>query len=150
MLFSLLFSVPLAVCAQASTIPQNLHRRQDADASSSSSFVPASTELTDKLASQALSNLFARLEANHSSACTPQNAAARQEWSSVSLQQRRKYIEAELCLQSKPTQDPTFAAGARTRYDDFVEFTSTRHCQSTVLPTFLYGIDGSRGHLSRR
>ena len=40
---------------------------------------------------------------------------------SLSKHERRKYIEAVQCLISKPSQsDPSFAPGARTRFDDFV------------------------------
>lgn len=121
MLFSRCANVLLLVfCTQVFAVQRNLDRRQTTVPDNDSTFIPASTELTDELASQALSNLFARLESNESCTCTPQNAAVRKEWSDVSLAQRRAYIDAELCLQSKPTQDPTFAPGARTRYDDFV------------------------------
>ncbi|KAL4893106.1 hypothetical protein BDV59DRAFT_178463 [Aspergillus ambiguus] len=53
--------------------------------------------------------------------CTPQTVSVRKEWGSLSKSERREYIDAVLCLSSKPSQyDPNFAPGARNRYDDFV------------------------------
>ncbi|RDW58940.1 tyrosinase family protein [Aspergillus mulundensis] len=55
------------------------------------------------------------------STCTPQNAAIRREWGSLSKRERREYIDAVQCLIDSPSKiDPSFAPGARTRFDDFV------------------------------
>ena len=93
--------------------------RDTTSAASSSVFIPASTLETDILAAKALVNL-AIYQIENPSSCNVLNAAIRREWSTLSQQERLDYINAELCLMSKPSQDPSFAAGAKTRYDDFV------------------------------
>ncbi|KAI5297193.1 hypothetical protein KEM56_005005 [Ascosphaera pollenicola] len=53
--------------------------------------------------------------------CTLENANVRREWGSLSKQERKDYINAVLCLQSKPGITPRDEwPGVRTRYDDFV------------------------------
>ncbi|GAP87774.1 putative FAD binding domain-containing protein [Rosellinia necatrix] len=53
--------------------------------------------------------------------CNLLNAKLRRDWRSLSSTQRKEYIAAVKCLQTKPSiADPTFAPGSRTRYDDFV------------------------------
>ncbi|KAL4816800.1 hypothetical protein BDW67DRAFT_161573 [Aspergillus spinulosporus] len=55
------------------------------------------------------------------STCTPHNAAVRREWGALSKRERKEYIDAVQCLINSPSQiDPSFAPGARTRFDDFV------------------------------
>ncbi|KAI1171050.1 Di-copper centre-containing protein [Nemania sp. FL0916] len=53
--------------------------------------------------------------------CTLANATIRRDWTAFSKTEKKNYIAAVKCMQSKPSiADPTFAPGARTRYDDFV------------------------------
>ncbi|CVK92024.1 related to monophenol monooxygenase (tyrosinase) [Fusarium proliferatum] len=53
--------------------------------------------------------------------CTIANADVRRDWKALSKKERKAYINAVLCLRQKPSKaDPSFAPGARTRYDDFV------------------------------
>ncbi|TVY61108.1 Tyrosinase-like protein orsC [Fusarium oxysporum f. sp. cubense] len=53
--------------------------------------------------------------------CTIANANVRRDWKALSKKERKAYINAVLCLRKKPSKaDPSFAPGARTRYDDFV------------------------------
>ncbi|KAF6520643.1 hypothetical protein HZS61_014901 [Fusarium oxysporum f. sp. conglutinans] len=53
--------------------------------------------------------------------CTIANANVRRDWKALSKKGRKAYINAVLCLRKKPSKaDPSFAPGARTRYDDFV------------------------------
>ncbi|EXK76468.1 tyrosinase [Fusarium oxysporum f. sp. raphani 54005] len=53
--------------------------------------------------------------------CTIANAAVRRDWKTLCKKEKKAYINAVLCLRKKPSKaDPTFAPGARTRYDDFV------------------------------
>ncbi|CEL11601.1 hypothetical protein ASPCAL14702 [Aspergillus calidoustus] len=55
------------------------------------------------------------------SKCTPLNAAIRREWGTLTKRERKEYTDAVRCLTKKPSKiDPTFAPGARTRFDDFV------------------------------
>lgn len=54
-------------------------------------------------------------------ACSLGNASIRKDWRWLSTKERTAYIDAVLCLQKTPSKaDPSFAPGARTRYDDFV------------------------------
>jgi hypothetical protein len=53
----------------------------------------------------------------------------------LSKKERRAYINAVLCLRKKPSKaDPSFAPGARSRYDDFVavHINQTRSIHGTV------------------
>jgi tyrosinase len=53
--------------------------------------------------------------------CSLRNLRVRREWGTVSRKQRKSYIKAVKCLQSKPAFTPsTVASGAKTRFDDFV------------------------------
>ncbi|KAL5360108.1 hypothetical protein BJX96DRAFT_174978 [Aspergillus floccosus] len=72
----------------------------------------------DALAGKALVNQY---RFNEGGACNPRTAAVRREWGSLSKRERKDYIDAVLCLASKPPKiDPSFAPGARNRFDDFV------------------------------
>ncbi|EIT78860.1 hypothetical protein F9C07_3730 [Aspergillus flavus] len=84
---------------------------------------PTSMDQWDVLAGKALGNqiLYHYTNPEASSTCTPYTASARREWGALSKKERRDYIDAVLCLSSKPSKsDPSFAPGARSRYDDFV------------------------------
>ncbi|KAH9865134.1 hypothetical protein IAQ61_009081 [Plenodomus lingam] len=53
--------------------------------------------------------------------CTLETAAVRREWSMLSVSQKLNYIDAVKCLAKRPARTPAaIAAGARSRYDDFV------------------------------
>lgn len=53
--------------------------------------------------------------------CTPKTLRIRREWGSLSKSQRKSYIRAVQCLQSKPSRTPSaLAPGAKSRFDDFV------------------------------
>ncbi|KAJ9621865.1 hypothetical protein H2203_006745 [Taxawa tesnikishii (nom. ined.)] len=84
-------------------------------------FTPASTSGTDKLAQNALTQLASYATKNPpQNGCTLSKGYARQEWSSLSSTQKTNYINAVLCLQSKPSKSGSLAPGAKSRYDDFV------------------------------
>ncbi|KAF9895139.1 hypothetical protein FE257_000041 [Aspergillus nanangensis] len=77
----------------------------------------------DILAAKALANqaIHHFSHPDPASTCTPLTAAVRREWGSLSKGERKEYIDAVLCLASKPSKsDPSFAPGARNRFDDFV------------------------------
>ncbi|KAI1127771.1 Di-copper centre-containing protein [Nemania abortiva] len=89
------------------------------------------TEVLQDLNDQALDALQSQLnetlaanateKRSSSSKCTLFNARVRRDWNTFTTAQKKAYIAAVKCLQSKPSiADPTFAPGARTRYDDFV------------------------------
>ncbi|KAF4344290.1 monophenol monooxygenase (tyrosinase) [Fusarium beomiforme] len=53
--------------------------------------------------------------------CNWSNVRVRREWGSLSKKEKKSYIDAVKCLQSKPSKSPaSFAAGAKTRFDDWV------------------------------
>ncbi|EMC99557.1 hypothetical protein BAUCODRAFT_29922 [Baudoinia panamericana UAMH 10762] len=84
-------------------------------------FTPASTSGTDKLEAKGLINLaFYEAKNLPPSSCNINTGYIRQEWSTFSSQQKTNYINAVLCLQSKPSKSGSLAPGAKSRYDDFV------------------------------
>ncbi|KAJ9627665.1 hypothetical protein H2203_002877 [Taxawa tesnikishii (nom. ined.)] len=84
-------------------------------------FQPASTSGTDALAKQGLVNLH-KYQAEHkpSTGCNTGKAYVRKEWSTLSADEKTAYIDAVLCLQSKPSISGDLAPGAKNRFDDFV------------------------------
>ncbi|KAK0656989.1 hypothetical protein B0T16DRAFT_385605 [Cercophora newfieldiana] len=55
------------------------------------------------------------------SGCTLSKVQIRREWSTFTKTERKAYTDAVLCLQSKPALTPAaIAAGAKSRFDDFV------------------------------
>jgi tyrosinase len=90
--------------------------------SPTTSFNPASTEGTDKLAARGLKNLIEYKAKQHwpMAKCNITNSYARQEWSTLNNREKKAYISAVLCFMSKPSISGSLAPGARSRYDDFV------------------------------
>ncbi|KAL2272017.1 hypothetical protein VTJ83DRAFT_1388 [Remersonia thermophila] len=77
--------------------------------------------------------------------CTLENAAVRKEWSDLTPDERREYIRAVLCLQSKPSLVPEGQVpGALSRFDDFVAthmiLTATLHSEPNLLAAHRYYI----------
>ncbi|WDK13942.1 hypothetical protein CGRA01v4_05223 [Colletotrichum graminicola] len=75
--------------------------------------------------------------------CTWNNVRIRREWGSLSRQDKLDYIEAVKCLQSKPSRTPSSeAAGAKTRFDDFlathINQTTTIHYTGNFLSWHRY------------
>ncbi|KAI0880505.1 Di-copper centre-containing protein [Annulohypoxylon maeteangense] len=53
--------------------------------------------------------------------CTSENLRVRHPWGSLSMEERKAYTDAVLCLQQLPAKTPaSVVPGARSRYDDFV------------------------------
>ncbi|CAH0014985.1 unnamed protein product [Clonostachys rhizophaga] len=53
--------------------------------------------------------------------CSWKNIRIRREWGTLSRKERKSYIDAVKCLQSKPARTPAdVAPGAKTRFDDYV------------------------------
>ncbi|KAF2000175.1 Di-copper centre-containing protein [Amniculicola lignicola CBS 123094] len=79
---------------------------------------------SDALAARGLSNLklhVARSGYPSPETCTWKNVVRRREWSRLKRSEKLNYIEAVQCLGKKPAKTPAaIAAGAKTRYDDFV------------------------------
>jgi tyrosinase len=75
--------------------------------------------------------------------CSLRNLRVRREWGTLSKKQRKNYIKAVKCLQSKPALTPsTIASGAKTRFDDFVathiDQTMTIHYTANFLSWHRY------------
>ncbi|PPJ50635.1 hypothetical protein CBER1_05750 [Cercospora berteroae] len=111
-------------------------------------FVPADTSGTDQLACKALDNVRLRTSrqlpstpaslslsitnrrlprtestkppADGDTPCTFENAKVRREWDTLTAEEKRAYIDAVLCLMSKPSISGDLVPGARSRYDDFL------------------------------
>lgn len=82
-------------------------------------YTPADTSGTDQLAAQGLANLKA-YEKTANFTCSTETAHVRKEWDTLSEGDKKDYIDAVLCLQSKPAISGALAPGAKSRYDDFV------------------------------
>lgn len=90
----------------------------------SSSTAVAAIQL-EKLAKIALGvaseNLVQQNTPHKKKPCTKNELHIRRNWRSFSRRQKKEFVNALLCLQSKPARTPShLAAGAKTRYDDFV------------------------------
>ncbi|OJJ47334.1 hypothetical protein ASPZODRAFT_151831 [Penicilliopsis zonata CBS 506.65] len=103
----------LAVTESTSTLPT----------AAATSTAVAAVQLDD-LASHAYNQTVANLTAGSNSkrgGCTLETLKVRRDWSTFSKAERKEYINSVLCLQSLPARTPaSLAAGAKTRYDDFV------------------------------
>jgi tyrosinase len=103
-----------------------------------SAFTPADTSGTDRLARTALHNVRIRQAAlATASTCTLETASVRKEWDSLCADEKRAFIAALLCLQSKPAISGHLAPGARSRYDDFLatHINQTTSTHGTVCDT---------------
>jgi tyrosinase len=84
----------------------------------------ASSDL-ESLAQQAYEQTKSDLESGdlekRAGTCSWQNIRIRREWGSLSKKERKDYITAVQCLQSKPAKTPAeVAPGAKSRFDDWV------------------------------
>ncbi|OQO14223.1 hypothetical protein B0A48_01099 [Cryoendolithus antarcticus] len=101
---------------------------------------PASTQKTDKLAAQGMRNLYASERRHHGhKGCNIKNAAVRKEWLTLTPHEKKDYISAVKCLQSKPALSSATVPGAKTRYDDFVGV----HIQQTLTSTSQIHLTGN-------
>ena len=108
--------------------------------------------LSQSALDQTLGGLEGRLLGEvYQPSCTLETLRVRRDWRALTPGERRAYIDAILCLQRLPPQTPAaLAAGAKTRYDDFVatHINQTWHIHRTVslvkrsyLPTAV-GLEG--------
>lgn len=88
----------------------------------SATAIPHITLKTDALAAVSLARQASyATKYTNSTTCDIDTAAKRQEWGDLTVIERREYINAVLCLASKPSiTSPSLVPGARSRYDDFV------------------------------
>ncbi|KDN71871.1 hypothetical protein CSUB01_10977 [Colletotrichum sublineola] len=81
-------------------------------------------EILASLQVQAMENLRAGEAdgtASKRGSCSLSTAQVRRDWAAFSIEERKEYIGAVQCLLTSPSKsDPSFAPGARNRYDDFV------------------------------
>lgn len=79
---------------------------------------------SDALTAKGLLNLKEHIAQNgfpSPDTCTWKNVAHRREWSRLKRSEKLNYIDAVKCLAQKPALTPSsIAAGAKSRYDDFV------------------------------
>lgn len=71
----------------------------------------------------------------NSSTCSPENISVRKLWENLTSDERIAYTDALNCLMEKPAKTPSdVAAGAKTRYDDFIvtHINQTLSIHSTV------------------
>ncbi|KAI9802053.1 MAG: hypothetical protein M1833_001974 [Piccolia ochrophora] len=82
----------------------------------------SSADSVEDIQAQAISKRKAfDAEQRPESKCNLSNAPVRREWSSLTLLERREYIDALNCLMEKPPiTPPSEASGVRSRYDDLV------------------------------
>ncbi|KAK6437493.1 hypothetical protein LTR95_006310 [Oleoguttula sp. CCFEE 5521] len=104
---------------------------------------PALTRKTDKLFAEGMRNLYASERGHHGhTGCSIKNAAVRKEWLTLTPHEKKDYIRAVKCLQSKPALSSATVPGAKTRYDDFVgvhiQQTFTIHATGNFLSWHRY------------
>ncbi|KAL2151694.1 hypothetical protein VTH82DRAFT_6792 [Thermothelomyces myriococcoides] len=101
-------------------------------------------DVVDELAKESLPKLKEWLEKNPQGECTLETAVRRREWSDLTLEERKAYIDAVLCLQSKPALTSDQAPGAKSRFDDYVvihmQQTPRNHGSTFFLPWHRYYI----------
>ncbi|KAH9871792.1 hypothetical protein J1614_006049 [Plenodomus biglobosus] len=148
------FGSSLALTLLAGTLSNALPAPSDASVSTiEPSDLPTEASSNPAEASDQLAQLaeFAQQEANSTlqansskrGTCNIFNVAVRREWGSLSKRERKAYIDAVLCLQSKPTKTPpSLIPGARSRFDDWVgthvNQTMTIHYTGTFLAWHRY------------
>ncbi|KAK0609443.1 hypothetical protein B0T14DRAFT_441792 [Immersiella caudata] len=97
----------------------------------------AAPDAVDELAMASLPKLREWLAKNPQGNCTLENTIRRKEWGDLSNPERRAYIDAVLCLQSKPPLTAHQAPGAKSRFDDYVvvhvQQTNRNHGSSNPL-----------------
>lgn len=97
-------------------------------------------ELFDSARSTAVDALQKR-----SGSCNGDNVRVRREWDAYDTDEKKDYIRAVKCLQSRPARTPSeLGTGIKTRYDDFIAThmnqTNTIHYTATFLSWHRYYI----------
>ncbi|KAL2163816.1 hypothetical protein VTH06DRAFT_5875 [Thermothelomyces fergusii] len=99
-------------------------------------------DIVDLLAKDSLPKLQEWLERNPQGECTYETAVRRREWSDLTIEERKAYVDAVLCLQSKAPLTSHLAPGARSRFDDYVVIhllqTGRNHGSTFFLPWHRY------------
>jgi tyrosinase len=90
----------------------------------------------ERLARIALSVATDKVATSKDHGCSEQDLRVRRNWRAFSSREKKAYIKSVLCLQKLPARTPAnLAAGAKTRYDDFVatHINQTLEIHYTVL-----------------
>lgn len=117
--------IGLATLADASPLQKTNPRATTA-------FDPSSATQAE-FASHALEVAQSRVA--NSSTCSSENITVRKQWENLTSDERIAYTDALNCLMEKPAKTPSdLAAGAKTRYDDFIvtHINQTLSIHSTV------------------
>lgn len=130
---AVLLGLVLCLVSQAWAMPMtlvkgNISLSRETAANQMSRLAQSALDLT-------LSGLENRSLNHDSSSCTLETLRVRRDWRALSHCERRAYIDSILCLQRLPPQTPSaLAAGAKTRYDDFLatHINQTWHIHRTV------------------
>ncbi|KAM7211037.1 hypothetical protein V8F06_013585 [Rhypophila decipiens] len=95
-------------------------------------------DVVDKLAKDSMSKVKDWLAKNPQGECNLKTAIRRKEWSDLTKKERKEYISAVLCLQSKPSKMSAEAPGTKSRFDDYVvvhlQQTMRNHGSTFFLP----------------
>ncbi|KAF7173843.1 hypothetical protein CNMCM6106_007945 [Aspergillus hiratsukae] len=129
---------------------------QDASPSASPSSLPTAASSSPDTAASQLDQLsqyaynvstedVSNAGSKRSGSCSRSNLRIRRNWANYTTTQKKSYINAVLCLQQLPAKTPSnVAAGAKSRYDDFVathiQQTLTIHYTGTFLAWHRYFI----------
>jgi tyrosinase len=135
-----LFVAALGLCS-AATAQISARESEDAELLMQSLNTEAYDLLKDQLEGNAESP--AKRGPNCPRSCNVLNARVRRDWAALSVPQRKDYIKAVQCLQKLPSKsDPTWAPGARSRYDDFlaihIHLTTSIHSTGNFLTWHRY------------
>ena len=130
---ALLFGFLLCLVSQAWAMPMASKRN------ASISLADTALYQMNRLAQSALDLTLYGLDncslTHDRTSCTLETLRVRRDWRALSHRERRAYIDSILCLQRLPPQTPyAVAAGAKTRYDDFLatHINQTWHIHRTV------------------
>lgn len=135
----------LALQACAVSLPS----KKDSEAGSTR-FLPSSASSSTALAALQLEGLssyalgvsYNSIAHNSGSKCTRKTLRVRRNWRTFSSREKKAYIKSMRCLQSKPARTPAnVAAGAKTRYDDFV----ATHINQTLVIHYTVSISNGLG-----
>ncbi|PYH87381.1 Di-copper centre-containing protein [Aspergillus ellipticus CBS 707.79] len=104
-------------------------------ATTSSADAAAASQIA-QLASHAYNVTIANLPTT--GACTRETLRIRRDWRAFSPTEKKAYIKSVLCLQDLPARTPSnLAAGAKTRYDDFLATHINQTLEIHYTGTFL-------------
>ncbi|QGA17998.1 hypothetical protein EYB26_005676 [Talaromyces marneffei] len=121
MCYTTLAAGALALISSTLALAQTAPTTLPTVASTLTSQAALQLDTLNQYAYNATTGSFDDTTTNKRGGCSLSNLKIRREWSTFTAAQKKAYIDAVLCLQSKPSNTPSnLVPGARTRYDDFV------------------------------